>query len=357
VKVDPTLRRAAAAVPVNLRPGEPLRLGHAASLWAVAVGQASRGADEVKAARAAALAISALPDDDLRDAAESLSLPAIELSPLRALLDTVAADLFQLLAAHGDEDGGVREPRRARGPKVVGPPLGDAFRRVFGTWLSWDVFDPYSAAQRAWGAAACAADLDTRLSDPERSEESERLRALVSRWDVVSLLAIERCTAGSWLESDAVEDALAGTIEIIADRLAAPRIARPPGPRPPWKPLPIVDADWPVGMATRFETTNTQLQAKRRAERILEDERPQTLLYVDGNLYPNMVSFVVGGPADGYGDGAIVERDDFGRPKPGRPVGHIFKLRQARIILAYEPDAARWGLVSSYPTDEPLFMA
>lgn len=343
-------------MPADLRSGEPLRLRHAAGLWAIAVGQAARDAAEVKAARAAAAELSALDDDGLRDAAESLSLPDGEPGTVRALLDALAEELHRLLASHGDEEGELPEPRRGRGPDVVGAPLDDAFRRAFGTWLSWDLFDPYSSAQLAWGAAACAADLDNRFSDEERADEAERLRALLARWDTVSLLAIERCTAGAWLENDAVEDALAQAIERIALKLAAPRATRPPGPRPELQPLPFQNIDWPVGMATRFETSNVQLQAKRRAERLLEEERPPTVLFVEGRLHPNIVSYVVTSTGDGYGDGAVVDRDDFGRPKPGRPIGHVFKLRQARVIFAYEPAAVRWEMVSSYPTDEPPLM-
>ena len=111
---------------------------------------------------------------------------------------------------------------------------------------------------------------------------------------------------------------------------------------------------WPVGMATRFDTPNLQLQAKRRAERLVEAERPPSTIWIDGKLYPNLVSYVVTSTGDGFGNGAVVERDSFGRPKPGRPVAHVFQLRQARVIFANEGSASRWGIVTYYPTDESV---
>lgn len=107
-------------------------------------------------------------------------------------------------------------------------------------------------------------------------------------------------------------------------------------------------------MATSFDTPNLQLQAKRRAERLLDSERPPTTLFVDGKLYPNMVAYVVPGTGEGFGNGAIVERDIFGRPKPGRPVGHVVHLKQARVIFANEGSVTRWSVVTYYPTDEPV---
>lgn len=357
MSLHPLLRRAATpAVPANLRWDEPLKLHQAATSWAIAVGQTAKDADEMKAVRASAHELAGAAEPALLGAAADMSLPeAPAPDSIRALLGAVEGELFLLLAAHGDLPGGVPKPRRERGPNVVGAPLSDHFRRVFGTWLSWDVFDPYSKSQLAWGAAACAANLARRLDDAGRLDEAERITTLVGRWDTVSLLALERCSVGSWLESDLTESALAGVLEDIARRLREPPEAPPAGPRPRTEPLPIVTVDWPVGMATRFDTPNVQLQAKRRAERLVEAERPPATILVDGKLFPTMVSYVVAAThADGFGNGAVVERDGFGRPKPGRPVSHVFQLRQARVIFANEGSASRWGVVTYFPTDEQV---
>jgi len=355
VSLHPLLRRAATpAVPENLRWDEPLKLHQAATAWAIAVGQVAKDAAEMIAVRNAAHELAAAAEPALLAAADEMALAAPGSDSIRALVSAVDGELFRLLAAHGDVPGGVPKPTRERGPSVVGPPLSDNFRRCFGTWLSWDVFDPFSKPQLAWGAAACAADLARRLDDAGRLEEAERIETLVKRWDNVSLLALERCSCGSWLESDLTESALAGVLEEIARRLREP--PEPPaaaGQRPRTEALPTGAVDWPVGMATRFDSPNVQLQAKRRAERLVEAERPPPTLFVDGKLYPNMVSYVVSSTqSEGFGNGAVVERDSFGRPKPGRPVGHVFQLRQARVIFANEGSATRWGIVTYFPTDE-----
>jgi len=357
VSLHPLLRRAATpAVPENLEWDEPLKLHQAPTAWAIAVGQVAKNADDMKGVRESVQALAGAAEPELLGAAADLSLPAAPVSDsLRALLNAVDDELYRLLAAHGDVPGGVPKPKRERGPNVVGPPLSDNFRRAFGTWLSWDVFDPFSQAQLAWGGAACAADLARRLDDAGRLAEAERIETLLKRWDVVSLLALERCSVGSWLESDLTESALAGVLEEIVRRLREPPEAPPAGTRPRTEPLPIGTVDWPVGMATRFDTPNVQLQAKRRAERLVEAERPPPSIFVDGKLYPNVVSYVVASTHnDGFGNGAVVERDSFGRPKPGRPVGHVFQLRQARVIFANEGSATRWGIVTYYPTDEQV---
>lgn len=344
------------AVPADLRWDEPLKLHQAATSWAIAVGQTAKDADEMKAVRASAQALAGAAEPALLAAAVDMSLPdAPAPDSIRALLGAVEAELFRLLAAHGDVPGGVPKPKRERGPNVVGPPLSENFRRVFGTWLSWEVFDPYSRSQLAWGAAACAADLARRLDDAGRLEEAERVATLVGRWDTVSLLALERCSVGSWLESDLTESALAGVLEDIVRRLRQPPEAPPAGPRPRTESLPIGTVDWPVGMATRFDSPNVQLQAKRRAERLVEGDRPPATLLVEGRLFPNMISYVVTAThKEGFGNGAVVERDSFGRPQPGRPVGHVFQLRQARVIFANEGSASRWGTVTYFPTDEQV---
>src|SRR5262249_21523547 len=153
---------------------------------------------------------------ELLGTAADLSLPAAPApDSIRALLNAVGDELYRLLAAHGDVPGGVPKPKRERGPNVLGPPLSDNFRRAFGTWLSWDVFDPFATAQPAGGGPAGAADLARRLDDAGRLEEAERIETLLKRWDLVSLLGLERCSVGSWLESDLTESALAGVLEDI----------------------------------------------------------------------------------------------------------------------------------------------
>ena len=357
MSLHPLLRRAATpAVPPDLRWDEPLKLQNAAAAWAIAVGQAAESADDVKGVRASAAALADAGEAELLAAADDMSLPAAPAAEqLRLLLRGVEAELLRLLASRGDVPGGLPKPKRARGPNIVGSALSENLRRTFGTWLSWDVFDPYSRAQLAWGAAACAADLARRLDEPGRLEEAERIDTLLQRWDTVSLLALERCSLGSWLESDLTEDALAGVLGDIVKRLREPPAAPPAGARPRTEALPIGNVDWPVGMATRFDTPNVQLQAKRRAERLVEAERPPPTIFVDGRLFPNMVSYVVASTgADGFGNGAVVERDSLGRPKPGRPVSHVFQLRQARVIFANEGSASRWGIVTYFPTDEQV---
>ena len=356
MSLHPLLRRSATAIPANLRWDEPLKLHQAATAWAIAVGQVAKDAEDMKAVRESAQALAGAAEPELLGAAADISLPAAPAADsIRALLAAVDDELFRLLAAHGDVPGGVPEPKRERGPNVVGPPLSDHFRRGFGTWLSWDVFDPFSKAQLAWGAAACAADLARRLDDAGRLEEAERIETLLKRWDTVSLLGLERCSVGSWLESDLTESALAGVLEDIVRRLREPPAAPPAGARPRTEPLPVGNVDWPVGMATRFDSPNFQLQAKRRAERLVEAERPPPTILVEGRLYPNVVSYVVASTRnEGFGNGAVVERDSFGRPKPGRPVGHVFQLRQARVIFANEGSATRWGIVTYFPTDEQV---
>ena len=358
MNLHPILRRSATpTLAAGLRWSEPLKLHLAASSWAIAIGKLAGDAGAVKAIRATADELAHAGDAQVLDALASLSIGvpiAADAAPARALFEALAGELFRLLASRGDVEGSLPPPRRERGPDFVGSPLSEAFRRAFGIWLSWDIFDPYSPEQLAWGAAACAADLDRRLDDAARAAEAERLAALIARWDTASLLAIERCALGSWLEADVTEDALAGVLEKISAHLHAPRPSAPPaaGARARVEKLPLGTVDWPMGMSTRFDTPNVQLQAKRRAERLVEDEQPPPTIFVGERLYPNMVAYVVTSTtAEGFGNGAVVERDPFGRPKPGRPVGHVFQLRRARVIFAQETPG-RWSTVTYYPTDE-----
>jgi hypothetical protein len=355
VNLHPILRRAATPeLTAELAWDQPLKVNRAAVSWAIAIGQTAKDLAEMRAVRATVDELAAAGDDELAAIAEDLELPGPRTAAeVRALFAALAQEIFRLLASRGEAERDLPPPARARGPQPIGAPLSDAFRRAFGGWLSWDLFDPYSASQLKWGAAGCVAELNARLTPEERAAEAELLAQLVARWDTPSLLALERCSLGSWLENDVTEDALAGVLDDIIARLRRPPPTPPPGPRPRAEPLPVGSVDWPVGMATRFDTPNQQLQAKRRGERLLQAESPAKHVWVEGKLYPNLVSYIVSSAGEaGFGGGAVVERDNFGRPRPGRPVRHVLQLRQARVVFGYEPATSRWGVLTYYPTDE-----